>query len=343
MTSRERVIRALEFDHPDRAPRDLWALPGVRMFRGEELDEMSARYPSDFGGPAVSYGASLRARGTPHEVGVPYVDEWGCEWTVAEPGVAGEVKQPPLADWAALESFSPPWELLDGADFTQTNASCAASDKFMKAGTGVRPFERMQFLRGSQNLFMDIATQSPEFFRLRDLIHQYELREIELWAATDVDAVSFMDDWGTQHALLIAPDLWRALYKPLYTAYCDVLKRAGKYVFFHSDGHTAAIIPDLIEIGVDAINTQIFCMDIEELARRFKGKITLWGEICRQNILPFGTVEEVRQAVRRVRRAFDDGAGGLVAQCEWGIRDPKENIEAVFETWLEDPPLCDPS
>lgn len=336
MTSRERVIKTLTFDHPDRVPRDLWALAGVGMFRQDELNEVLERFPSDFGSPRARYGKSKRSRGTPAEVGT-YVDEWGCEWSVAEPGVCGEVKQPPLADWAALDGFQPPWELLDEADFGEVNASCAESDLFIKAGTGVRPFERMQFLRGSENLFMDLAYQPAEFLKLRDMVHEYELREIEMWAATDVDAVNFMDDWGTQHSLLISPQLWQDIFKPMYKAYCDILKSKGKYVFFHSDGHTKAIIPELIEIGVDAINTQIFCMNIEELAADFKGKITFWGEICRQNILPFGTSDEVRAAVRRVRRALDDGSGGVIAQCEWGTRDPKENIEAVFETWMEDP------
>ncbi|MEM3515676.1 MAG: hypothetical protein QW281_03350, partial [Saccharolobus sp.] len=100
-----------------------------------------------------------------------------------------------------------------------------------------------------------------------------------------------------------------------------------------SDGHIEAIYPDLIEIGIDAINSQLFCMNIEELGRKYRGKVTFWGEIDRQYILPFGTVEEVRSAVRRVRKALDTGRGGVIAQCEWGLKDPKENIEAVFEEW----------
>ncbi|HOZ50157.1 MAG TPA: uroporphyrinogen decarboxylase family protein [Candidatus Hydrogenedentes bacterium] len=335
MTSRERVIKTLEFDHPDRAPRDLWALAGVTMLRRSEYDRVVAKYSSDFVGPRCRYGASTRSQGTHAEVG-RYTDEWGCEFTVAEIGVCGEVKNPPLADWNALgTTWTVPWELLDNADFSEVNSSCAATDQFVKVGTHTRPFERMQFLRGTENLFVDILTRSPEFMRLRDMLHEFSLREMEMWAQTNVDAVGFMDDWGTQHSLLISPGDWRDLFKPLYKDYCDILKKAGKYVFFHSDGHTRAIIPDLIEIGVDALNTQIFCMDIEELGRQFKGKITFWGEISRQDILPFGTVDEVRAAVRRVRHALDDGSGGVIAQCEWGIRDPIENIEAVFETWLE--------
>ncbi|HIJ66605.1 MAG TPA: methyltransferase [Candidatus Hydrogenedentes bacterium] len=334
MTSRERVIRTLNFDNPDRAPHDLWALPRVTAHRRAEVDELLARFPGDFASPEFRYGASSRARGAEGEVG-RYTDAWGSEWTVGEPGVVGEVKNPPLADWRALESWTPPWELLDHADFSKVDASCAETDKFVKPGTEVRPFERMQFLRGTENLFMDLALQPPEFLRLRDMIHEFNVREMELWAQTAVDGVSFMDDWGTQQALLVSPDLWRALFKPMYREYCSILREAGKYVFFHSDGHIAAIYADLIEIGIHAVNSQLFCMDIEELARQYKGKVTFWGEIDRQRLLPFGTVDEVREGVRRVRRALDNGAGGVIAQCEWGIRDPKENIAAVFETWLE--------
>jgi hypothetical protein len=86
---------------------------------------------------------------------------------------------------------------------------------------------------------------------------------------------------------------------------------------------------------MDAINSQLFVMDIEELAHLYKGKITFWGEIDRQHVLPFGTTEEVRAAVMRVRRALDDGRGGVIAQCAWGKDDPKESIETVFRSWSE--------
>ena len=334
MTPRQRVIRAIELGRPDRAPRDLWALAGVSMFRRQELEEVLSLFPTDFASPPGVYGRSTRQRGTAAQVGT-YVDEWGCEWTVAEPGVCGEVKNPILEDWSRLEDWTPPWELLDEADFSKVDNFCKNTDKFVKAGTHTRPFERMQFLRGTENLFLDIAMMSSEFMELCRRIHEFNLREMELWSKTAVDAVGFMDDWGTQHNLLISPVLWREIFKPMYKDYCDILKAKSKYVFFHSDGHTQEIIPDLIEIGIDALNTQLFCMDIEELGRKFKGRITFWGEIDRQNILPFGSVEDVRAAVRRVRRALDDGSGGVIAQCEWGNRDPKENIIAVFETWLE--------
>jgi len=145
-----------------------------------------------------------------------------------------------------------------------------------------------------------------------------------------------MDDWGAQNSLLISPELWREFYKPLYKEYCEIIHSKGKYAFMHSDGDIELIYPDLIEIGVDAINSQLFCMDIEKLGEKYSGQIAFWGEIDRQNILPFGTAQEVRDAVDRVAKALlTRKRTGVIAQCEWGIKDPKENIEAVFGQWLK--------
>ncbi len=334
MNARERVGRTLDFQPVDRAPRELWALPGVPRYRKPEYQAMLQRFPSDFAAPGGRYGRSLRQRGAPAEVG-SYIDEWGCEWQVGEPGVIGEVKYALLAEDSAVNRYEPPWELLREADLSQVNAICAATDCFVRAGTHVRPFERMQFLRGTEKLFMDMAYGSMEFDILRHRLHAFFLEEVAMWCGTGVDGISFMDDWGAQTTLLVSPDMWRALFKPLYKDYCTLIHAAGKRVFFHSDGFITPIIEDLIEIGIDALNSQLFCQDIEELGRRFSGRITFWGEIDRQRILPFGTPPEVYAAVNRVREAFDHGQGGLIAQCEWGMRDPAANIAAVFEAWLE--------
>ena len=337
MTSRERVQRTLKFQNPDRPPRELWALPGVGQFRRAELDALQARFEWDFTGPRGEYGRSERARGDYLSV-APTVDEWGVTWVRGEPGVVGEVRQAILADDAEIGRYRLPWELLDNATFVTANAEPSSSDKFVRAGTQARPFERLQFLRGSERLLADLAYGTPAVMGLLGQLHEFFVREMEMWAGTTVDGVSFMDDWGAQNSLLISPAMWRQIFKPLYADYCRIMHRAGKSVFFHSDGHIADIIPDLIEIGVDAVNSQLFCMDIEQLAATHKGHITFWGEMDRQHILPFGSADDVRDAVRRVRRALDDGRGGVIAQCEWGLRDPAANVAAVYETWDEPRP-----
>lgn len=337
MTSRERVFRALEFEKPDRAPRNLWRLPWVEMFAANQIEDMLREFPEDFAGPAEQVlPPGDRCRGVKARKGT-YVDDWGCPWEIGEDGVIGEVKHPPLADWAAMSDFTPPWEIIENADWDAVNRSqeknLAGEQKFMVCGTTIRPFERMQFLRGSENLYIDLGYAAPEVRSLRDMIHEFNLKELECWVKTDCDGLSFMDDWGSQKSLLISPAMWRELFKPLYKNYCDVIHAAGKKVFFHSDGHIFDIYDDLIEIGIEAVNSQLFCMDIEEIGRRFKGRITFWGEIDRQHVLPAGTVEDVHKAVGRVRRALDDGMGGVIAQCEWGSNNPAENIRAVFEAW----------
>ncbi|MDD5458043.1 MAG: uroporphyrinogen decarboxylase family protein [Phycisphaerae bacterium] len=333
MNSRERVIATLNHRPVDRAPRDLWTLPWVNMFCQDRLDEMLRLFPLDIANSPTIYGKSARASGTPGNVGF-YTDEWGCRWYSAEPGVAGEVKEHIIENWSDLAHYKPPFELLDNADTGKVNDFCSQiKDKFIKGGIGVRPFERMQFLRGTEKLLIDFAYGTKEVRDLIDMVHDFYCRGLRILAQTDVDAVGFLDDWGSQTSLLISLEMWRELFKPLYKDYCDILHEKGKYAFFHSDGFIMPLFPDLIEIGVDAVNSQLFCMDIEQLGKQFSGRITFWGEIDRQNILPFGSQEDVRNAVRRVKKAFSGSPRGLIAQCEWGKGISFDNIAAVFDEW----------
>ena len=333
MTGRERVTAALTFSQPDRAPRDIWALPYISLFRKDELDTLLEKFPSDFGRaescPGV--GDDLLER---HARPGSYTDEWGCVWELAEPGVAGEIKNPIINDWSKLATFQPPFEIIKQRDIDYVNRLCDESDLFMLSDVCARPFERIQFLRGTENVFMDLAYGDKELDRLIEMVHDFYLQDIRSWANSQVDGIFLMDDWGTNQSLLIRPDTWRTVFKPLYKEYCDIIHAAGKYVFFHSDGHIEAIYPDLIDIGVDALNSQLFCMNIEGLAEKYRGKLTFWGELDRQHVLPFGSPDDVRQAVQRVRKALDTGNGGVIAQCEWGVDNSQENIEAVFASWL---------
>jgi uroporphyrinogen decarboxylase len=179
----------------------------------------------------------------------------------------------------------------------------------------------------------DLALGSPELQTLLSLIDDFYRREIELWAKTAVDAIFFQDDRGSQKNMLISPKMWREYFKPIYRDYAALIKAAGKFVFFHSDGHIQAIIPDLIEIGIDALNSQLFCMNIEQLGAQFRGQITFWGEIDRQAVLPRGAPKDVEAAVKRVRSELGTERGGVIGWCEWGNDVPGENIEASFKAW----------
>jgi len=332
MTSRERATKTLNFERTDRVPRDLMKLYGILMMRKDEFDEMNRRFDFDYVRPPFKPGDSRKEKGKYCEVG-EWVDAWGCTWKVGERGVCGEVKEHPLADLSAVARYKPPYELLKGADFDVTNRFCAETTKFVNAGSGAHPFERLQFLHGPEATYVDLAYGTKELLQLLDMLHDWSCRAMELWAETDVDMVGWMDDWGSQDSLLISPAMWREIFKPLYKDYADILHAKGKYIQFHSDGFIEPIYPDLIELGVHSVHSQLFCMDVEGVGEKYRGKITFHGDFDRQYLLPFGTVEEVCEGVRRVRRALDRNQGGVVASCVWGLKDPFENVAAVFEEW----------
>jgi hypothetical protein len=335
MTGRERVRRCLEFDHPDRVPRDLWLLPVATLEHGAAaIEGFCARWPTDFAGPgAVNAKVLALTAGNAYAVG-RYRDEWGCTFENVQAGVIGQVKQPLLNDWSKLDVLRPPVAALE-VDAVAVNAGCAATDQFVMANCCPRPFERLQFLRGTENLYLDLARRPPELFELLRRVHEFYCAEVEVWGRTAVDAIGFMDDWGAQDRLLISPAQWRRLFKPLYADYVRLAHAAGKKAFMHSDGHIAAIYEDLIEIGVDAVNSQLACMDIADLGRRCAGRITFWGEIDRQHVLPDPDPAAARAAVRTVVEHLYRPAGGVIAQFELGAGARLANAETVFQTWQE--------
>ncbi len=335
-TSRELVRRALTFTWPERLPVNLWMLPWVDLHLPQLKVELNRRWPGDFSGVPSPYRPSARTRGRQHDVGL-YVDEWGCEFTNLQAGVIGEVKSPlvtELDDWDRL--VRPPVETLPenpAAARDLVNRGCAATTKFVTAGCCPRPWERYQFLRGTENAMMDMMDPDERVLGILRRIHEHHLREFEFWAGTDVDALNFMDDWGSQRQLLIPPRIWRELFKPMYRDYCDLARSHGKFAFMHSDGHTAEIFDDLVEVGVNALNAQVFCMDMADLARRAKGKLTFWGEIDRQQVLPSPDPAVGRNAVREYARHFFDPAGGVIVQFEVSAGSNPATVLAILEEW----------
>ncbi|MCE9615343.1 MAG: methyltransferase [Lentisphaerae bacterium] len=334
-TSRELVSRCLRFDHPARVPRELWTLPWADQHHPQAVAELRRRFPDDTAHAPDVCSPGVRQQGDPYAIGT-YVDEWGCRWTNVQAGVVGEVRDPlieDLADWRALD---PPYEILPTNWTTardQVNRFCAASDRFVRMPCRGRPWERYQFIRGPANAYLDMAAPDADVRGLLRRIHEFYLRDMEFWVTTDIDCISFMDDWGAQDRLLISPERWRELFKPLYREYCDLARAHGKFAFMHSDGHILSIYPDLIEIGVSGVNSQLFCMDRTELVRVAKGRITFWGEIDRQHVLPSRDPQAGRDAVRAIVRDLYDPSGGVLAQFEFGPAANPETALAIFEEW----------
>ncbi|MDR3688906.1 MAG: uroporphyrinogen decarboxylase family protein [Fimbriimonas sp.] len=334
-TSRDLVRDCLTFRHPERIPRDLWTLPWAERRYPEELQALRERFPTDFAGVPDVYQPSPRRRGAQYGIG-EFVDEWGCTFVNVQDGVHGEVKEPTIPDLAAIDAWEPPFEVLPLDPIVardQVNAACAATERFVTSGCCPRPWERCQFLRGSENALVDVTEPEEGFSRLLAKVHEFYMRELEFWVTTDVDSINFMDDSGAQDRLLISPATWRDMFKPLYREYCDMAHANGKFVFMHSDGCISAVMGDLVEIGVDAVNSQLFAMDMAEVAAKAKGKLTFWGEIDRQHVLTSPNPEVGRQAVRTVARHLYDPSGGVIAQFEFGGGAVPATAWAIFDEW----------
>lgn len=329
-TSRELVYQTLNFQDPERAPRDMWLLPIAKQSYPKEYEEISLAFPSDF--ETISGHERIQAptQGDPHRLG-EYVDPWGCTFVNIQEGIIGEVRQPLVNDWKEdIRKVHVPQELLT-IDVDAINCDCEATDKFTIASNHPHPFEQLQFIRGTANLYMDLMDADAVMLGFMREMHNFYIELLTSWAKTDVDALAFADDWGSQTALLISPSLWREYFKPMYADYVQIAHGAGKKIFMHSDGNILAIYPDLIELGIDAINSQLFCMGVENL-EGFAGKITFWGEIDRQHLLAFGTPDDVDEAVRDVYASLWSD-GGCIAQCEFGAGAKPENVRQVFESW----------
>jgi hypothetical protein len=313
----------------------MWTLPWASNHFPTQVTEILDRFPGDFVEAKNVYHDSSREKGDPYAIGL-YYDEWGCEFTNIQAGVIGEVTNPLLKDLKDFRMVKPPYETLpdnDGRARDAVNLFCADTDKFVKARACPRPWERYQFIRGTENSLIDLALLQQETQDLLKLIHEFYLKELEFWISTYVDGIMFMDDWGAQNRLLISPCVWQELFKPMYKDYCELAHSHGKFAFMHSDGNIASIYEDLIEIGVDALNSQLFCMDMEDLAKRVKGRITFWGEIDRQHVLPSSDPQKGRDAVREVARHLYDPSGGIIAQFELGAGANPATAMAIFEEW----------
>ncbi len=203
-------------------------------------------------------------------------------------------------------------------------------------------FEMHQRIRGTENAMTD-----PFIFPVNSdkLIGKLADLKIEFWDAAlnelsdVVDIVGEGDDYGTQQSQLIDPEQFREYYKLHFLRVLKFIKEKAPNakIMFHSCGNVRPIIPDLIEMGVDILNpVHINAAGMEpfQLKKDFGNDIVFWGGgVDTQQVLPSGTIQQVKEHVKRNIDALAPGGGfvfGTVHNIQAEV--PPQNVAAMLET-----------
>ena len=337
MNERENYLRTIEFRTPDWIPCSVSCSPVTWHRYHHELTELSSRHPRLLRDPG---GGNHGPEAFPaaYREGEYFRDNWGCLWYSSIGGLEGQVVQSPLSNWRALDDYSPPdfHTMTERGERNWTeirrDIEQKRRDSMLTVGNGERLFDRLYFLRGFENLMIDIATEDPRLNRLIDMLLEYELGLIRMWLDIGVDAISFHTDIGAQDRLMISPGQFRKLIKPMFRELFQTCRRAGTHVLLSSDGRLLDIVDDLIECGVSLHDPQLRANTIEGIGRHYKGVMCINVDLDRQ-MFAFCTPEDIRKQVQDVVDSLYDPRGGLMLSasvCDACV--PMENVEALCET-----------
>ncbi len=333
MKSRERVQKAIKFDYPDRAPISHAILPAAQLKYGQALNDILTMVHEDFG---WTYLPDMKREDYPplYKAGMNR-DDFGTLWKVEMEGMCGIPVEFPLDDWGKYDNFKWPDFGAGPPKARQYSGHMAGiSEDYYARGAWITFFEQMQQIRGMENLLMDLAFPSVKIERFVDDLLAFNLKWIDRWLAHAYDGLHFADDWGTQDALMISPQLWRKIFKPVYRNMFEKVKGAGLDIHFHSDGQIIDIIPDLLDIGVDVLNCQAVVIGMDLLKKEFAGKVCFRTDLDRQKIMPFGTPSEVKVHILDLVDHLGRPNGGIIACGEIGPDIPLENIKVMYETFM---------
>ena len=336
MLPRERVEAALQFRPPDVIPLQVHPSPAGLYEHGQKLLDLIRSCPHDFGdngklelprpGPE-----EFDADGRYHAI---KRDAWGVTWEYRIFGIWGLPIGLPLRDIAALEAYRPPAPPpTSGPDWQRARTAAARHrERHYLVGNGDMLWERLHFLRGYEDVLMEIMLDTPEINRIADMVADYAEGCVRHSLSLGVDAVQFGDDFGTQQAPIFPPEVWRRFFKPRYERIIAPIRQAEARVFFHSCGQIAPLLPDLAELGVTAIWPQLPLYDQRELSRRCRDLgIAVLLHPDRGELMQRAAPADVRPYLERLLASFDTASGGswLYIEVDPGFR--WESVQALFD------------
>jgi uroporphyrinogen decarboxylase len=323
MTPYQVVKRALHFEGPDRLPLKFATLG---------LDD-THRVPTN----AIGTGD--------HALRETY-DEWHCLWTRSEVANMGQVKGHPLQNWDAIETYTWP-DPHDPAYYAGMEDRFEGSvgedgQKYVTTSIFMMLFERMHTLRGMTEVLTELHTDPGRMAFLADRIVDFDLAVIQNIGERfpgRIHGFTFTDDWGTELATFVSPRMWCDFFQPRYARIFEAAHAQGWDVWMHSCGRVNEIVEPLIEIGLDVINLQQpRALGIEEMGRRFAGRICFESLCDIQATLPYEDAEGIREEARLLLQHWATDEGGFVLS-DYGdgaaIGVPLWKKEVMLQAFLE--------
>ncbi|MCL5097959.1 MAG: hypothetical protein M1608_10625 [Candidatus Omnitrophica bacterium] len=347
--TKEWVRKAVRRQGADRCPVRLRRLSYDVILRyGDDLADLFCEYPDDlYCAQAYELFIGYQAPGRAHPIdplhaltqSAQWTDEWGTGWAHAVGGVGASPISHPLKEWSQLDEYLaghvPDPRAPGRLDGALPALNMHGQTKYFSGQTHLSLFERMHCLRGMANAFEDFYVYPKETSRLLDALTEYYLEIVRAWGRLDnVDGLFMTDDWGTQTALMISPDMWRKFFAGRYRRIGEEAHRCGLDLIFHSCGHVTEIIGDLIDAGVDVLDPlQPEAMDLKQIASKFGGHIAFFGGLSDQRLVTMSPTEvhdEVHRSIDTMGRAFRNAY--IVAPSNILTPEiPLENIRALFE------------
>jgi hypothetical protein len=277
-------------------------------------------------------------------------DDWGCGWGATDVKNMGQVTAHPLAAWSGLDRYRPPdpknpfyYERLGGL-------IDAAGGRYVAITAHNLLFSRLHKLRGFAATMEDFYAEPERICRVLDMIVDFKLRqceEIHRRFGDRIHGLFVADDWGTQAGPFVSPKLFSEFFAPRYRTIFDAIHSYGWHVILHSCGRINALVPTLIELGVDVLNMQQSRnYGLVEFGGQFRGKVCFLATVDIQTTLPRGIEDEIREEARLLVQHWGTSRGGLIVfdYGEWEAAGVRPHVpQVMFDEFAKAGNAAEPS
>ena len=158
------------------------------------------------------------------------VDEWGSVWQDHELTSLGQVKGVPIKQWSDLDEYTFPDPYAPGRFDDALPVMERYKERYLVGSLGLMGYNRLLFLRGFEDLMMDLLAEPERTGRLADGVFAFMKGIASGWAELGAQAVGFGDDLGSEQGTLVSPALFRSFFKPRYADFCAHCHALGLHV-----------------------------------------------------------------------------------------------------------------